>query len=195
MNTQITPLFSSSNAAMLLIDHQIGTMGWVKSADLDWVKKYTVALAKAAQDIKMPLILSSSMEDQVQGLLFDELREAVPIAYQNRIQRAGIVDSMKDDNFAQAVKDTGRQNLIMAGITTDVCVVFPAMTAIAQGYSVQVVVDACGSPTSMSDDIALRRMESAGVILTTTSQLIAELARDWTSEDGSKLIQIGLSIL
>ncbi len=187
--------FSSSNAAILLIDHQDGTMGWVKSATLDDVKKFTVALASAAREINMPLILTSSMEAAQQGLLFDGLREAAPEAYENRIQRAGVVDSMLDEGFVTAVKATGRRNLIIAGITTDVCVVYPALTALEMGYSVQVVVDACGSPTKVSNDIALRRMEQAGVVLTTTSQLIAELAYDWTSDDGSKLINIGLSVL
>ena len=78
----------------------------------------------------------------------------------------------------------------MAGITTDVCVVFPAMTAVQQGYSVQVVVDACGSPSKIADDIALRRMEKAGVTLTSTNQVESELARKWTTLEGGKLIEI-----
>jgi nicotinamidase-related amidase len=78
----------------------------------------------------------------------------------------------------------------MAGITTDVCIVYPAITAIEEGYQVQVVVDACGSPTALADQIALRRMENAGVTLTTTNQLIAELAQNWGSMHGSKLIGI-----
>ena len=81
---------------------------------------------------------------------------------------------MRDNAFADAVRATDRKNLIMAGITTDVCVVYPAITALEEGYKVQVVVDACGSPTPIADEIALRRMESAGVTLTTTNQLLAE---------------------
>jgi len=101
-----------------------------------------------------------------------------------------MVDCMMDTGFESAVKNTGKKNLIMAGITTDVCIVYPAITAIENGYNVQVVVDACGSPTVMADQIALQRMEKAGVTLTTTNQLIAELAQDWGSEDGGKLIAI-----
>ena len=97
---------------------------------------------------------------------------------------------MDDENFASAVRATGRKNLLMAGITTDVCVVFPAITAVQQGYSVQVVVDACGSPSKIADDVALRRMEKAGVTLTSTNQAIAELARKWTTPEGGKLIEI-----
>ena len=182
--------FNGANAAMLLIDHQIGTMSWVRSAPLDEIKKNTVVLAKAARALNMPVILTSSMEEHVQGPLMPELQVILPEAFAARIKRAGVVDAMDDENFASAVLATGRKNLMMAGITTDVCVVFPAMTAVQQGYSVQVVVDACGSPSKIADDVALRRMEKAGVTLTSTNQAIAELARKWTTPEGGKLIEI-----
>ncbi len=182
--------FTPENSAMLLIDHQVGTMGWVKSADLEEIKRHTIALARAANETGMPLILTSSMEDQAQGPLFEELQQAVPEAFEKRVQRAGVVDAMKDPNFAAAVKATGRKNLIIAGITTDVCVVYPAITSVLEGYNVQVVVDGSGSPSKIADDTALRRMESHGVTLTTTNQLIAELAQDWSSEHGQKLMQV-----
>lgn len=185
-----TTTFTPENSVMLLIDHQVGTMGWVGSANLEEIRNNTVALARAAHVTKMPLILTSSMEDQAQGPLFDELINAVPEAYENRILRGGVVDSMKDENFAAAVKATGRKNIIIAGITTDVCVVYPAITAIVEGYNVQVVVDGSGSPTTLADETALRRMEKHGVTLTSTDQLIAELAQDWSTDHGSKLIQV-----
>ncbi|MPY22619.1 isochorismatase family protein [Shewanella sp. YLB-07] len=183
-------IFTPENSAMLLIDHQVGTMGWVKSADLEEIKRHTIALARAANETDMPLILTSSMEDQAQGPLFEELQKAVPEAFEKRVQRAGVVDAMKDADFAAAVKVTGRKNLIIAGITTDVCVVYPAITSVLEGYNVQVVVDGSGSPSKIADDTALRRMESHGVTLTTTNQLIAELAQDWSSEHGQKLMQV-----
>ncbi|HIF9343750.1 TPA: isochorismatase family protein [Photobacterium damselae] len=185
-----TTTFTPENSVMLLIDHQVGTMGWVGSLELDEIKRNTVALARAAKETGMPLILTSSMEEQDQGPLFDELIQAVPEAYENRILRVGVVDSMKDKDFAAAVKSTGRNNIIIAGITTDVCVVYPAITAINEGYNVQVVVDGSGSPTTIADETALRRMERHGVTLTSTNQLIAELAQDWSSETGGKLIQV-----
>jgi nicotinamidase-related amidase len=182
--------FNGFNAAMLLIDHQVGTMSWVRSAPLEEIKKYTVVLAKAARALNMPVILTSSMEEQVQGPIMPELQEILPEAFAARLKRFGVVDAMDDENFAAAVKATGRRNLIMAGITTDVCIVYPAITAVQQGYSVQVVVDACGSPTKIADEVALRRMERAGVTLTSTNQLIAELAQKWTTVEGGKLIEI-----
>jgi nicotinamidase-related amidase len=168
-------LFTIENSALLLIDHQVGTMSWVRSLELDVIKTNTLVLAKSAQATGMSVLLTSSMETQAQGLLFDELQQVLPDAYKNRIQREGQVDCMTDLNFSAAVEAMQRKNLIMAGITTDVCIVYPAITAVEAGYQVQVVVDACGSPTKLGDEIALRRMEKAGVILTTTNQLIAEL--------------------
>lgn len=183
-------IFTPENSAMLLIDHQVGTMGWVKSADLAEIKRHTIALARSAKETGMPLVLTSSMEDQAQGPLFEELQQAVPEAFEQRVQRAGIVDAMKDPAFSETIKATGKQNLIIAGITTDVCVVYPAITAILEGYNVQVVVDGSGSPSTIADETALRRMESHGVTLTTTNQLIAELAQDWSSEHGQKLMLV-----
>ena len=95
----------------------------------------TVALAKAAKAMNMPLVLTSSMEDQQQGPLFQELAQAAPEAFTARVQRAGIVDCMQDMNFSFAVQKTGRKNVIMAGITTDVCIVYPAISALQDGYS------------------------------------------------------------
>ena len=104
----MTNAFTPQNAAMLLIDHQDGTMGWVRSASLDSIKMNTVAIAKAAVATEIPLILTASMEDQAQGPLFTELQEAAPESYKNRIQRAGVVDCMQDGGFAGAVAATDR---------------------------------------------------------------------------------------
>ncbi|WP_028402209.1 isochorismatase family protein [Ectobacillus panaciterrae] len=182
--------FSGNNAAMLLIDHQVGTMGWVRSISFDEMKTNTLVLAKAAKVLNMPVVLTSSMEEYAQGPLLNELEEILPEEFEARIKRLGVVNAMDDENFSNAVKDTGRKKLIMAGVTTDVCIVYPALTALSEGYDVQVVVDACGSPTKLSDEMALRRMEKAGVTLTSTNQLIAELAQNWTTPEGSKLIEI-----
>ena len=182
--------FTPENTAMLLIDHQVGTMSWVGSADLEGIKSNTVALARSAQALNMPLILTSSMEEAPQGPLISELSAAVPVAFEKRIQRSGVVNSMDDPAFAEAVTSTDCKNLIIAGITTDVCVVAPAISAVKDGYNVLVVVDACGSPTKIADDIALQRMEKAGVELTTTNALISEIAHDWASPNGHVLMGI-----
>lgn len=182
--------FNADNAALLLIDHQVGTMGWAKSMPFEELKRNALMLAKAARILKLPVVLTSSMEDYAQGPLLSELEEILPKEFAGRIKRMGIVNAMDDENFAAAVKATGRKKLIIAGVTNDVCTVYPALSLVRDGYEVQVVADGGASPTAMADDIALRRMDKAGVTLTTTNQLIAELAGSWATPEGSELVQV-----
>lgn len=187
--------FSAENAALLLIDHQVGTMGWVKSIPFKEMKRNALMLAQAASILKLPVVLTSSMEEYSQGHLLSELELILPTEFAARIKRFGIVNAMDDENFATAVKATGRKKLIIAGVTNDVCTVYPALSLVRDGFEVQVVADGGGSPTKMADDISLRRMERAGVTLTTTNQLIAELAGSWTTHEGEQLVQLLITAL
>lgn len=180
-------VFTPYNAAMLLIDHQTGTISWTQSHNVEEIKKNALNLAKIAVAVEMPLVLTSSMEWDVQGPLLVELGEIAPEAFNNRIKRQGIVNAMHDDNFNNAVKATGRKKVIIAGITTEVCVVFPVLQMLDEGYEVQVVSDASSSFTKIGDDAALRRMEQAGAVITSTAQIISELAVDWTTPKGQAL--------
>ncbi|WP_371975051.1 isochorismatase family protein [Lelliottia nimipressuralis] len=182
--------FTADNAAMLLIDHQVGTMGWAKSMAFDELKRNALMLAKSAAILYMPVVLTSSMEEYAQGPLLEELKSILPEEFETRIKRMGIVNAMDDENFAAAVHATGRKKLIIAGVTNDVCTVYPALSLVAAGFDVQVVADAGASPTKMADDIALRRMDKNGITLTTTNQLIAELAGSWATPQGEKLVQV-----
>ncbi|MGV9380520.1 isochorismatase family protein [Nonomuraea sp. NPDC003707] len=183
-------LFTPDDTAILLIDHQLGTMSWIGSADHDEVKANALALAKAAVALDMPLILTTSLEDHAQGPLLPELAEIAPKQFEERIQRTGVVDAMDDPAFAAAVKATGRPNLIIAGVTNDVCTVYPTLTALQRGYRVQVIADAGGSMTKPADDIALRRMENAGAEIASTNMILTQLARSWSSPAGQKLLPI-----
>ncbi|UQS89114.1 isochorismatase family protein [Pseudomonas chlororaphis subsp. piscium] len=187
--------FSTENAALLLIDHQVGTMGWVKSIPFEEMKRNALMLAKAASILQLPVVLTSSMEEYAQGPLLSELEQILPREFATRIKRLGIVNAMDDDNFAKAVQATGRKKLIIAGVTNDVCTVYPALSLVRDGYEVQVVADAGGSPSAMADDIALRRMDKGGVTLTSTNQLIAELAGSWATPQGGQLVQVLMTAL
>lgn len=187
--------FTANDTAILLIDHQVGTMGWVKSISFESMKRNAVMLAETARTLKIPTVLTSSMEEYAQGPLVSELQTSLPQAFEQRIKRMGIVNAMDDANFAAAVKATGRKKLIVAGVTNDVCTVYPVMTLIDMGYEVQVVADAGGSPTLLADEISLRRMERHGATLTTTNQLIAELAGSWATPEGGELVQLIIGAL
>ena len=179
--------FTVENAAMLLIDHQRGTLKLARNIERGEIIRNTRALARTAVETGMPLVLTSSQEDHFQGLLIDDIQEIAADAYANRIRRPGVVDAWQYEDFREAVLATGRKKLIMAGLTNDVCIVFPAISAVEDGFEVQVVVDAGGSPTMMADEISTTRMKDHGVTLTSTNQLLAELAISWAEGNGQKI--------
>jgi nicotinamidase-related amidase len=182
--------FRPEDTALVLIDHQIGTMQLIKNLPLERVKRNSLALAKAASILKMPVVLTSSQEQRAQGPLLPELEALQPSAFKARIQREGLVNAWADARFRQAVLATGRRNLVMAGVTTDVCLVFPAIDAVLEGFNVQAVMDASGSPFELSESLAQLRMHDQGVVLTATNTVIAELAQDWSTPQGQQLIQL-----
>jgi len=189
MRNQI-PTFTPENASLVLIDHQTGTMQLIKNMPLNVVKRNALALAKVAKILNMPIVLTSSQEEMFQGPLLPELAQIVPEAFAARIKRTGIVNAWVDKNFVAAVEKTGRKNLVMSGVTTDICLVFPAISAVRAAYSVQAVMDASGSPFELSENMARRRMEGEGVVLTATNTVIAELTRDWSLPVAAKVREV-----
>ena len=166
------------NAAMLLIDHQVGTMAFGLS-DLDAVnlKNNTLWLAEAAKVFEMPVVLTTSNPGGANGPLFKELTDLLPGA--PIIDRV-IIDAWQDENFVAAIKETGRKQLVMAGVTADVCLAFPAVGAAGDGYDVYAVMDASGTVSQHAFFAAMFRMQQAGVKIANTNMVIAELQRDWT---------------
>jgi nicotinamidase-related amidase len=114
----------------------------------------------------------------------------LPDAYRNRVKRTGIVNAWADPNFSAAVRATGRKKLIMAAVTTDICLVFPAISAVQEGFDVLAVLDASGSGFDVQEELARRRMAAAGVVLTTTNTAVAELVQDWSTPQGSELVPL-----
>jgi nicotinamidase-related amidase len=182
--------FAPSDSALLLIDHQVGTMKLIKNIPLEVVKRNTLALAKTAKILGIPVVLTSSQEQHVQGALLPELQSTLPEAFATRIKRVGIVNAWNDPHFKAAVEKTPRRHLIRAGVTTDLCLVYPAISACREGYQVQAVMDASGAPSDISEEMSRRRMAHEGVVLTATNTLMAELAPDWRRPEGGQLLGI-----
>ena len=182
--------FRPETSALVLIDHQVGTMQLIKTLDVEVVRRNTIALAKAAKILGLPVVLTTSQEDHIQQPLMRELAEILPEAYAARVKRAGIVNAWDDPNFIAAIEKTGRRQLIMGGVTTDVCLIYPTISAVESGYAVQAVLDISGSPFAWSEATAQKRMELAGVAFTATNTVIAELAQDWSTPHGGELIRL-----
>jgi nicotinamidase-related amidase len=182
--------FKPETCALVLIDYQVGSLQLVKTISSDLALRNSVFLAKAAKTFGMPVVLTTSQEDHIQGPLAPSLQRVLPEAYKNCVKRVGIVNAWADPKFVAAVKATGRKQLIMGGVTTDICLIFPSMSAVHDGFEVQAVMDASGSAYEIQEEMARRRMENAGVVLTTTNTVVAELVQDWSSPEGSELVKL-----
>jgi nicotinamidase-related amidase len=133
---------TSENAALLLIDHQVGLMTGVRDYSTGELKHNVVALAKAAKALQLPIIVTTTARDSMWGPTFPELVEALPGI--PIIDRSS-VNAFDDPKVAQAITATGRKKLIFAGISLEVCAAFPAITAAGKGYDAYVAVDASGT--------------------------------------------------
>ncbi len=183
-----SPHFTPETSALVLIDHQVGTTQLIRNITPDTAIRNAVLLGKAALAYNMPVVMTSSQEDRIQGPLHPALQEAMPEAYETRVKRVGIVNAWTDPKFVEAIKKTGRRQLIMAAVTTDICLVFPAISAVEAGYEVLAVLDACGTDTEIGEYTSRRRMERAGVWLTSTNTMVAELVQDWSTPQGIPLV-------
>ena len=182
--------FTAADSALLLVDHQVGTMQLIKNIDRALAAKQSIALAKMAKIVDMPVVITSSQEDHAHGPILPEIAEILPAAHAARVKRPGVVNAWAYPDFRNAVLATGRKNLIMAGVTTDVCLIFPAIDAALEGFAVQAVLDASGSPSDLSEEFSRQRMHDAGVVLTVTNTLMAEIAGDWSTPAGQQLITL-----
>ncbi|MBA2126272.1 hydrolase [Hyphomicrobium methylovorum] len=168
------------NAAVLLVDHQTGLLSLVRDIEPDKFKNNVLALGDLAAYFKLPTILTTSFEDGPNGPIVPELKAQFPNA--PFIARPGQINAWDNEDFVKAVKATGRKQLIIAGVVTEVCVAFPALSALEEGYEVFVVTDASGTFNAMTRDAAWRRMEAAGAQLMTWFGTACELHRDWRND-------------
>ena len=171
------PRLSASEAVVLLVDHQAGLLSLVHDYSPDEFRNNILALANTAKLFKLPTILTTSFENGPNGLLMPELKEMFPDA--PFIPRPGQINAWDNEDFVKAIKKTGRKQLILAGVVTEVCVAFPAISALAEGFQVFAVTDASGTFSKQVADAALMRMSQAGVIMTSWFAVACELQRDW----------------
>lgn len=177
-------LLRPEDAVLLLIDHQAYQLASVNSHDPQAVVNNTVALAKVAKAFKVPTILTSVIAARG-GLLFKPLTDLFP--HQEVIDRT-FINTWEDRPTVDAVKATGRKQLIIAGLWTEVCVAMPAIHAAGEGWDVTVVTDACGGATVEAHQVAIQRMVAGGVNVMTWLAVASEWQRDWARTETAGLL-------
>jgi nicotinamidase-related amidase len=166
---------TSENAALVLVDHQVGLMTGVRDYSTGELKHNVVALAKAAKALKLPVVVTTTARSSMWGPTLPELVEALPGI--DIIDRSS-VNAFDDARVARAIDATGRKKLIFAGISLEVCAAFPAITALGKGLTSYVAVDASGTFSETKRQTGLLRMMQAGVILSDYAALMVEILKD-----------------
>jgi nicotinamidase-related amidase len=177
-------LFDPADAAILLIDHQTGLFQTVKDIGVAELRTNTAVLAKLATLMKIPVITTASVPDGPNGPLMPEIHQFAPHAV--FVPRKGEINAWENEDFVKAVRATGKKTLVMAGVWTSVCVVFPALDAKAAGFNVYTVLDASGDPSEMASRITLARLTQAGIIPVSTNAVFAEFMRTWNRPDAAE---------
>jgi nicotinamidase-related amidase len=175
-----TSLLTPGECALLLIDQQAGLAFGVGSSDRQVLLDNSVAVARTADVFKLPIVAFTSASKVYSGPMMPAIQHVIPDV--KTIERRNM-NAWEDDASRQAVIATGRKRLLISGLLTEACVSFCALSAKADGFDVWVIADACGGLTSASHELALRRMEAAGITLTSWIQVLLELQRDWTRRD------------
>ena len=181
-------LLDPTDTALLLLDHQAGLFQTVKDISVAELRANTTMLAKLAVLAKLPLITTASEPNGPNGPLMPEIHESAPHAV--FVPRRGEVNAWDNKRFVQAVRETGKKTLIMAGVWTSVCVMFPALDAKAAGFKVYTVIDASGDPSEMASRVTMARFTQAGVIPTSTNAVLCEIHRTWNRPDAAQLAQL-----
>jgi nicotinamidase-related amidase len=167
-------LLDASDTVILLLDHQTGLFQTVKDISVAELRSNTIMLAKLATLLKIPVITTASEPNGRNGPLMPEIHQFAP----------------DNEDFVKAVRATGKKTLIMAGVWTSVCVMFPALDAKAAGFKVYAVTDASGDPSEMASRTTVARFTQAGVIPTSTNAVLSEMHRTWNRPEAAELAKL-----
>ncbi|MGN7832239.1 hydrolase [Pseudoxanthomonas sp. 22568] len=182
------PILDPANTAMLLIDHQSGLFQTIGDMPFTRVRAHATALARMATLAGLPVITTASVPQGPNGPLIPEIHAAAPHA--QYVARRGEINAWDNPDFVAAVKATGRKQLIIAGTITSVCMAFPSIAAVADGYQVFAVIDASGTYSKMAEEITLARVVQAGVVPMDTAAVASELQKTWHRDDAQQWAEI-----
>lgn len=178
------PVIDPNNVAMLLIDHQSGLFQTVHDMPFTTLRRLAATLARIATLAKIPVITTASVPQGPNGPLIPEIHQNAPHA--RYVARKGEINAWDNPEFVQAVKETGKKQLIIAGTITSVCMAFPSIAAVADGYQVFAVIDASGTYSKMAEEITLARVMQAGVVPIDTAAVASELQKTWNRDDAAQ---------
>lgn len=173
-------LITAENSAVVFIDHQPQMTFGVANIERQQLINNVVLLAKGAKEFGLPAILTAVETESFSGYIWPQLMDVFP--GQQPIERTSM-NSWDDPAFREAVKATERKNIIIAGLWTEVCVAWPTLNMIAEGYNVYIVEDACGATSQLAHDAAMRRIVQAGAVPMTTVATVLEFQRDWANRE------------
>lgn len=181
-------LMRPDDCALVLVDLQAGLAFGVGSEDRQVLLNNAVALAQTARVFGIPVVASTSASKVYSGPMMPAVQAAIPDVVPLERRNMNV---WEDDHVCAAIEATGRKRLLISGLLTEACVTFGALSALASGFEVIVVADACGGVTPTSHDLALRRLEARGATMTSWIQVLLEFQRDWTRKetyDGARAI-------
>jgi len=181
-------LLNTSDTVLLLLDHQAGLFQTVKDVALPDLRANVTMLAKLAALLKIPVITTASEPNGPNGPLMPEIQQFAPHAVY--VPRKGEVNAWDNEDFVKTVRTTGKNTLIMAGVWTSVCVMFPALDAKAAGFKVYAVMDASGDPSEMASRTTLARFIQAGVVPISTNAVLSETHRTWNRPEAGELAKL-----
>ncbi len=172
----------------MLLDHQSGLFQVVKDISIAELRANTAMLAKLATLLKLPVITTASVPEGPNGPLMPEIHQYAPHAVY--VPRRGEVNAWDNELFVKTVRETGRKTLIIAGVWTSVCVMFPALDAKAAGFKVYAVIDASGDPSEMASRTTVARFAQAGVVPISANAVLCELQRTWNRPDAAEIAKL-----
>lgn len=181
-------MIDPQDAVMLLIDHQSGLFQLVRDIELPVLRSHVTALAKITYLAKIPTFTTASVPDGPNGPLIPEIHQYNPDAVY--IPRTGQINAWDNPTWVKAIESTKRKTLLIAGTLTSVCMAFPALSALTEGYKVFVVVDASGNWSKMATDLTLARVVQAGAIPIDMFALLGEIMSTWNRPDAMDFASI-----